>query len=148
MEQKPEIQISIKEVNQISYNQKQLPIDVDEIEIGKNLMMGLGFRLDMDVEKEIFKVSLQIKLSVYDYDDSIVDIETETIFGITNLKAVAHYSEDNQVKVEDNLLDTLLRVCIGTTRGILVANTKGTAMSKFPLPILNTREIIEQMKSE
>ena len=111
-------------------------------------MMGLGFRLDMDVEKEIFKVSLQIKLSVYDYDDSIVDIETETIFGITNLKAVAHYSEDNQVKVEDNLLDTLLRVCIGTTRAILVANTKGTAMSKFPLPILNTREIIEQMKSE
>jgi hypothetical protein len=77
-----------------------------------------------------------------------VSIETELVFEIPNLSSIVKFESDDQLQIENNFLATIAGDCIGTTSGLLASNTKGSPIAKFPLPILNPTEIIENMNKQ
>jgi hypothetical protein len=148
MEENKDIQISINEINEISFFVNPAPVPIDQIEIGEDLNIEIGFEFDVNLEINKFKFYTTVNFSVQEHPEPLVGIETEIIFDIPNLSSVVKIEKDEQIQIEDNFLATLAGVCIGTTRGMLAANLKGSPMAKFPLPILNPTEIIRNMNKQ
>lgn len=140
-----DIAIRVKEVNEISFYAKPLPMPIEEIQFGENLVFGLGFSFNIDTKNELFSFNTLVKYQVEGIDDPVVELNNEIIFEIRNLSEVV---TNDGMHINDDFLITLAGVAIGTTRGILAANTKGSHWAKFPLPILNPKELIEEMNSK
>lgn len=143
-----EIKISISEINEVSYKQSHSPIPMEEIVFGQNLIFGLGFNFEVDFDKSNFIFSTLVRFIVEGYDEPVIELETEIVFEVINLVSVVKKMEGGEIELEDKFLATLAGVCIGTSRGILAKNTKGTPFAKYPLPILNPTEIIRDMKRD
>ncbi len=149
MSEKKDILIKILEINEISFNNKSLPIPVEEVEFGKNLVYGLGINLDFDFKNEILKLKLLLNYTLNELNESVLQLETEIVFHIKNLnKAIVPNTEEKEVNINDDLLSTLLGVSIGSARGILSTKTKGTSLVIFPLPIINVKEVLKQIKNQ
>lgn len=148
MEENKEIQIRLIEINEISFYLNPIPLPIEQVEFGKNLNLEIGFRFDVNQETNIFKFYTLIDYRVLENAEPIVGIETELVFEISNLSSVVSFESGEQLKIDNNILATLAGVCIGTTRGLLASNTKGSSISKFPLPILNPTEILENMNKQ
>jgi len=147
MSDKKDVLIKILEINEISFNYKPFPIPVEDIEFGKNLIYGLGINLNFDFENEILKLKLLLNYTINEINDSVLKLESEIVFHIKNLnKAIVPNEKDNKVNINDDLFSTLLGVIIGSTRGILSTKTRGTAFSAFPLPIINVKDVLKQIK--
>ncbi|MBU0764979.1 MAG: hypothetical protein KJ607_09110, partial [Bacteroidetes bacterium] len=54
----------------------------------------------------------------------------------------------DQVNIEDGLLTTLISITIGTARGMLALKTAGTVLNKYPLPLINPLDILQQLKEQ
>ena len=148
MEENKNIQIRLSEINEISFYLNPIPIPIEQIEFGKNLNLQIGFRFNVNQEKDIFKFYTLVDFTILGHSDPIVGIETEIVFEIPNLSSIVKLESGEQLQIENNFLTTLAGVCIGTTRGLLASNTKGSPIAKFPLPILNPMEILENMNKQ
>lgn len=148
MEENKEIQLRLIEINEISFYLNPIPVSIEHIEFGKNLNLEIGFRFDVNQKADIFKFYTLVNYKVLEHPEPIVGIETELVFEIPNLSSVVTFESGEQLKIDNNILATLAGVCIGTTRGLLASNTKGSPIAKFPLPILNPTEILENMNEQ
>ena len=143
-----ELSINIKEISEVSYRQSPLPISQDEIIYGENLIIGLGFDFSINIDEELFDLKTLIRYIIEGIAEPILELETNISFHVINLKSVISESEKGQLDIDDNFLSTLMGVCIGTSRGILSNNTKGTEMSKYPLPLLNPTDILNDIQKK
>jgi hypothetical protein len=149
MKKQEAINIRIKEINQCTFNLNQKTLPKDEIEIGKNLSIGLGFNFNVDFENNLFHFFTLITYKNHNTDESVIELETEIIFELNDLKLVVKKQKTpGDFNINDDLIITLAGVAIGTSRGVLASNTKGTPLSKFPLPILNPKEIIDNINKQ
>jgi hypothetical protein len=149
MKKQEAINIRIKEINQCTFNLNQKTLPKDEIEIGKNLSIGLGFNFNVDFENNLFHFFTLITYKNHNTDESVLELETEMIFELKDLKLVVKKQKTpGDFKINDDLIITLAGVAIGTSRGLLASNTKGTPLSKFPLPILNPKELIDNINKQ
>lgn len=144
MKKKNEIQISILEIKEKSFNFRTLPIPIEEIAFGDNIKLGIGFQFNANQKESRFSFSTFVKYEIDDVSEPVIELETEIIFKIKNLLDVVRFKKDNELEVNDNFLATIAGVCIGTTRGVLATNTKGNPLAKFPLPILNPTELLSR----
>lgn len=145
-EKESEIKVSIIEINEISYKQNKLPIPIEEIVFGENLVFGLAFNFDISLEDEILKHKILIKFDIENVEEPIIELETELVYHVINLKEVVKIIKEGEMDIDDNFIATITGVSIGTSRGILAKNAKGTPLSKFPLPILNPAEILKDLE--
>jgi hypothetical protein len=149
MKKQEAINIRIKEINQCTFNLNQKTLPKDEIEIGKNLSIGLGFNFNVDFENNLFHFFTLITYKNHNTDESVLELETEMIFELKDLKLVVKKQKTpGDFNINDDLIITLAGVAIGTSRGLLASNTKGTPLSKFPLPILNPKELIDNINKQ
>jgi hypothetical protein len=148
MKEDKDIQISIVEINEISFNLAPLPIPVEEIKFGENLVLQVGVNFDGSPENETIRFFTLINWILTGVEQPIVSLETELVFEIQNLAEVFKIEEDGNFQIENNFLATLAGVALGTSRGILAVNVKGSPMSKFPLPILNPTEILDNIRQQ
>lgn len=147
MSEKKNVLIKILEINEISFNYKPFPIPLEDIEFGKNLTYGLGINLNFDFKNEILKLKLLLNYTLNEPNDSVLKLESEIVFHIKNLnKAIVPNEKEEKVNINDDLLSTLLGVSIGSSRGILSTKTKGTSLASFPLPIINVKDVLQQIK--
>ncbi len=142
------IEIRIKEINETSFILRPLKLTSDQIQFGKNLSFGLGFGSKVNLEKEELGFSSSVKYIIEDFENPIIELETEIIFEVKGLAKVVQSDKSNQFQINDDFLVTLFGISIGTIRGMLAANTKGNPLSKFPLPVLNPKEILDQMNKQ
>lgn len=145
MSKNKEIGIGIEKINEISFYAKPLPMPIEDIHLGINLIFGLGFSFNFDLKNEKFVFNTLVKYQVKDIEEPVLQLENEIIFKIQNLKEVIKVNEVDEMNVKDDFLITLTGVAIGTVRGMLAANTKATQWANFPLPILNPQQVIKEM---
>ena len=131
---------------EVSYKQTRLPIPIEEIVFGENLIFGLAFNFDISFEDEILKHKTLIRFILENIEEPIIELETELVYHVINIKEVAKFIKEGEMDIDDNFLATITGVSLGTSRGILAKNTKGTPLSKYPLPILNPAEILKDIK--
>lgn len=144
-----EILIRIKEIKEHSFNLKSFSNLTEDLVFGKNIQMGIAFKFDANLEEDIFHFFTLIKYKtiIEDVEQILVELETEIIFEVKDLsKVVKKLEDEDQMNIDDDFIKTMAGVAIGTTRGMLASNTKGSVLSKFPLPILNPEEILKTVK--
>lgn len=147
MPEKIDLQIGIKEINEISFSNKPLPISEDEVVFGKNLVYGIGLNININLDEELITLRLLVNYTLTN-NEIVTSLESEIVFHIINLRNAVKQDEDKKrVNIVDDLMATLLGVSIGTARGILSTKTRGSQMAKFPLPIINAKDVISQMKN-
>ena len=58
-------------------------------------------------------------------------------------EAKAVISTKDGVQINDELMRTILNIAVGAVRGIMIARTAGSQLTKFPLPILDLKMLEE-----
>ncbi len=145
MAEKPNISISIQEVKETLFSLKPFPEELAEVQFGKNLSFGMGFQFHIDKAKEFLKFQTNIHYLITGFDEPLIDFSNEITFHVLGLSSVINQTDEGTTEIKDDFIATLAGVCIGTSRGMLVVNTKGTEWSKFPLPILDPRQVVKDM---
>lgn len=98
-----DIAIRVKEVNEISFYAKPLPMPIEEIQFGENLVFGLGFSFNIDTKNELFSFNTLVKYQVEGIDDPVVELNNEIIFEIRNLSEVV---TNDGMHINDDFLIT------------------------------------------
>jgi len=115
----------------------------------KLISVGLGLRINPNSLTEELGIALKINY-VFHKDALKVELcayEVECFFQIIEFKQVVKIQKD-RINIDDGLLANLLSITIGTVRGMLSLKTSGTALNKYPLPLLNAVEILKQLKPQ
>ena len=148
MEENNDIQLSIREINETSFTLRQLPLPIEQIRFGENLSFGFGFEVKINLTIEEFGLNTSIQYLIEGIEKPVIELVVDIIYDVRNLAKVVQSDNEGQYHINDGFMATLAGVTIGTIRGILSANTKGNPMAKFPLPIINPKELIGQMNKQ
>ncbi|MFW5879346.1 MAG: hypothetical protein ACOCUV_00835 [bacterium] len=141
------VSMQLTEIKEVECTIKALPVHSDNIVFGKDLVLGLGVKFKTELENEILRIRFLVKYVMNSTNENLVKLEAELVFKIKNMNSVVKAdNETNKINFQDSFLKALIVESIGTTRGILFSKTKGTDLEKFPLPLLNAQDIINQMK--
>lgn len=112
--------------------------------------VGMGVNFSHDIAKESFTVHLNF---FYDYSEDesnalkLLDYKGFFEFKISNLQENIVIN-DKGFKLSDNVLATLIEISISSARGIIIAKTAGSFINQFYLPILDPKDIIEDIKRQ
>ena len=104
----------------------------------KNLV-NFGFRHMLSANKEKGDVSIlmSVRLSVGDQQTELVTESVRCTFHLIPFDAVIKHIEEGKIEVTSpELIDTLINVTIGTLRGILYKNLRGTPLNGIILPLI------------
>jgi len=76
----------------------------------------------------------------------IANIESVSLFGLEGVPDVLCANE--LVQYPKPLLSNLVSLAISTTRGAILGKGAGSFLERMPLPIVNSKEFVERMKSQ
>lgn len=137
------IDITILEINERSFATKPLP-EIDKAYIlGENLHIVIGYAIDIKVDNELITFKLIIKYYTDDEHSPLMEYTFDSVFNVTSIDELVTHIDDTTFEIEDGFVKTLAGVCIGTARGLISAKTQGTEWKKYPLPIINVNELVE-----
>ncbi len=144
---KAEIKIRIDKIQEMEFSCKDIPKDFGVVEFGKDLTFAIGFSYLPDIEKKIFFLTTNIKYVLTNTNEEVLHFVNEIQFEVIGLEKIVKKGDKNgEYIINDNFLSTLLSVSIGTTRGMLSVITRGKKINNYPLPILNPKEVLDQIK--
>lgn len=115
----------------------EFPLDADLLRV------EFGFKVDIQQEKNTLILHVLVKYSypINEINTRILELTTSNHFEIKDLINLVAI-ENNQLNDKSGILPSLLGICIGTIRGILVVKTAGTVLADYPLPVFNPTDIL------
>ncbi len=113
---------------------------------GSPINVGLTTQITPEIDNDLLMLKLGVRYTtVYaDVLHNLLHYVVSFDFDIKNLSKEI-LLDKGSVKVPVPLLHIILSVGIGTLRGMLAQRTHLTMLDKYPLPILNINEIIDNM---
>ena len=119
-------------------------------ELGDNvnpdaIQIGFSSQINPDVENNIFNLVFGTR---YEFEGKVV-LESlyKFEFEVKNLSQFIVFNDDQSITV-NHLMPHCLSVATGTMRGILVAKTAGTILSKFPLPMIDANQLSANLSTQ
>ncbi len=147
--EKKEVLIRIRKIKEIEFSYKDLSIDPKHIEFGKNLKFALSFNYKPDLKNNTFVLKTHIIYTFENEQEPVLTFINEITFDVLGIEKVVRVKkETNEFEINNNLLIPLISVAIGTTRGMLAVKTTGKKINEFPLPILNPKEVLDQLNKK
>ena len=136
----------ISKIRELEFSCKDISVEVENIEFGKNLFFALSFAYTPDLEKKVFALKTFVKYTLKDQQEPVLTFTNEIIFDVIGIDEVVKIKKDSkEYEINNNFLVPLVSVAIGTTRGMLAAKTTGKRISEFPIPMLNPQEVLKKM---
>jgi hypothetical protein len=139
-----EVEFKLSRVREISFSCTEFENGLGKEQIEKNLKIEIGFDFQLLNDDNEFSINTVIKYLFK--TDEVLKYENQIVFKIKNIDQVIQHQEDN-LNIKDEFLISLLSVVIGTTRGMMIKNTMGKRINDYPLPILNPKEVLNNIKS-
>jgi len=140
-----EVQFKLSRVKEISFSCTDLVNDLTNETIAKNLKIEIGFNFQLLKDSNEFAVRTLIQY-LFKVDE-VLKYENQIVFKVKNIDQVVSLEKD-KMNIKDEFLLSLLSVVIGTTRGMMIKNTMGKKINDFPLPILNPKEVLDNLKEK
>lgn len=140
-----EVQYKLSRVREISFSCTDLVNDLSKEVIEKDIKIEIGFNFQIFKDTDEFAISTLIQYLFK--DEEVLKYENQIVFNVKNIDQVVTL-ENEKINVKDEFLLSLLSVVIGTTRGMMIKNTMGKKINEFPLPILNPKELLENLKEK
>ncbi len=143
------INVKIARIKEIAFNSWELTEELISDISESTLAFGIGVRLIPIKELKEFGIAFS---TTYSYNQGekqkeLCTYEMECVFNIVEFEEAVKYKGE-QVNIEDGLLTNLLSITIGAARGMLALKTAGTVLNRFPLPIINPIDILQQLKNQ
>ncbi|QGW28319.1 hypothetical protein [Phnomibacter ginsenosidimutans] len=116
----------------------------------QKINVQLGFQFHHEIVKDIFTVTV---LVVYQYPTNpsnnehieLMKFQAGFDFTVTNLKTILKPNQSG-FQMPDNVMMAIVGVSISTARGMLIPLTAGSYLNSFILPIVDTKEMLENLK--
>jgi hypothetical protein len=140
-----EVQVKLLKVKELSFSCTDIVNDLDKSIIEKDLHIEIGF--NFHIKKDVNEFIIGTLILYLFKKDEILKYENQTFFSVLNIDQVVT-SDNDKINIKDEFLLSLLGVVIGTTRGMMIKNTMGKKINEFPLPILNPKELLDNIKEK
>lgn len=140
-----EVEFKLSRVKEISFSCTDLVNDLTYKVIEKDLKIEIGFNFLIRKKENEFVINTLI-LYLFKTKE-VLKYENQTFFNVKNIDQVIT-SEKDKINIKDEFLLSLLSVVIGTTRGMMIKNTMGKKINEFPLPILNPKDVLDNLKEK
>lgn len=130
------IRMKLASVEEISFmmSRNRLSEDSD----AQGIQVGFANQICPDVDND--KISLVFSVRYESGGETVLESIYEFSFEVENLGQFVTLHNDQSITIT-HLMPHFLNVAVGTMRGILVAKTAGTAISKYPLPIIDINQL-------
>lgn len=99
----------------------------------------LSFDIQVDENSQFIIDVLHVKIKTIHNDFVVGSLSISCTFLITNFQEVVKKNSQNSVTIPDSLIETLNIITIGTARGIIFNELKGTWLHKSILPIIDPK---------
>lgn len=121
-------------------------LTLEELDRSK-LNVQIGFKFKPVKNDNLFTVTAMVnyKSPINNQETTLVSLEVANIFEIKNITEHIEFM-DMKFNDKSNVVPTMVNVAVGTIRGILAAKVAGTILAKFPLPLMNVKNLIEPSK--
>lgn len=139
-----EVEFKLSRVREISFSCNEFENSLNKEEIEKNLKIEIGFNFQLVIENNEFSINTLITYLFKEIE--VLKYENQIVFKVKNIEEVIQH-QDDKLNIQDGFLISLLGVVIGTTRGMMIKNTMGKRINDFPLPILNPKEVLGNIKA-
>lgn len=106
----------------------------------------IGMTMNVQVKRREQQIELNPQIIFIDKttNETLATYTAQFIFGIVNFEQVIRFA-DNAINIPNNLMLDCLSIVIGTTRGLLISETKGTYLQDILFPIYNIRDLLQQL---
>lgn len=114
----------------------------------EKLALQLSPTLLINLPKKIFAV----KIKALFYKNSSMDTAISTpvlvsvLFSVKSFDSVFNITDGNLEITQMPVILKMLDITIGTIRGVLLEQTKGTTLSNFSLPVIPIKDLAEQLE--
>lgn len=111
------------------------------------IKMEFGFKSSYILKENFFNLSVLVKYHYNINNEStlLLELLTENHFKILNLENLIEENKNKTFKDKAKLIPILFGISVNTLRGMLVVKTAGTILGNFPLPLVNTNEILKSL---
>ena len=114
----------------------------------ENMQIQFGLNAIPKIDKDLLGIELTIVLNDNKSVTELSRLQILLWFYVEDMRSVVSEKEGKiDIKSKD-LITMGLNTSIGTARGILYTRLKGTFLEKFPLPLLNTSEILTNIANK
>jgi hypothetical protein len=138
-------EIAIDSINEEEF--KFSAHDMKSIE-RKHLSFGLHLSFNVDADKNLFKVRFTV---IYNYDLGNRTLElmrfvNSTNFKVKGLNKIVKFEKANVGKFQfpDDLMITFVGASVSSARGMLAYKLSGTVLSKYYLPLIDVKKLLEE----
>lgn len=145
MEKVKEVQFKLARVKEISFSCTDFINDIAYNTIERNLRIEAGFGFHLLKDKNEFGVRTLVQYLFK--GDEVLKYENQIDFDVKNIDQVVDLEKD-KLNIKDGFLLSLLSVVIGTTRGMMIKNTMGKRINDFPIPIINPKDLLDNIKEK
>lgn len=105
------------------------------------------FHYNFDIDKEEFSFTVEaIFYLISDPSQVVLGGKVKTDYKVEHLKKLAKSS--NTLDMPDQAMITMLSIAISHARALLAKNASGSIHSSLIIPIVNPRDIYDQMKND
>lgn len=109
------------------------------------IQIGFSTQFHPDIEKNIFNMVFGTR---YELDGDVV---LESLYGfefeVKDLGQFIVFNDEQSITVK-HILPHFLNVAVGTMRGILIVKTAGTNLSKYPLPMIDVKQLNASLSTQ
>lgn len=139
---KKEIKIEFK-ISNIDLLEKSFNVPV--LNSDKIPLVQFDLALNVSVDKPNKKISdiLFVKVKLENSDTIVASISVSCTFDIVNFEEIV-ISHGDSATIPDTILETLHIITIGTTRGVLFNELKGTWLHNTILPIIDPKSFKQE----
>jgi len=125
------------------YNDKDNPLISDELE---NFDFDFETNIAYNSDDKLIKIGIKTIIKAVTKDDKKRkaggNFYFEFIFEVANLEEfLTKEADEEDLKIDDLLIATLIGLSFSTTRGIIIARSGGTILENAILPVVNPREL-------
>lgn len=130
-----EVKLEFK-ITKIELLEKTFSVPVLDKDNLPDVQFDLAINLNIDKENKKISNILHVTIRLDNNTEALAGITVACIFDIINFEDIIISSGDS-VTIPDSIIDTLNIISIGTTRGIMFNEFKGTWLHNSILPVID-----------
>ncbi|MFR9543827.1 MAG: hypothetical protein SNH27_17510 [Rikenellaceae bacterium] len=142
METPIEVKIRIARIQETRFSINEKISTLSDIKFD-SVDIRLGYNLNCDIANNQFTINIKIDYFSKIESSTLVSLDVANTFEIQDMSS--HFVQrENEFDDKSNVVPQMLRLSIGSTRGVLAAKVVGTALANMPLPMFNVSALLEQ----
>lgn len=141
---KVDVSIALVNIQETSY-QFNTEFDYSSL-TGRNLSFGMKYETKTNKEEERVRITTTV---IYQSTESKETLATYSImieFQVQGLSCLLSIDKNGVEVINRDFIINLLNISIGTLRGAFFLKTKGTVFEKFPIPLIPSTILENEIK--